>query len=240
VASITLTQVAQFAALELGVLDSGEGLSAQQLADFLYSINAAIDNRSSEQAEVLSVLIATFVLTAAQKSYTIGTGQNFDTARPVAITAAQHILTVSAHPYETPIEVQHARQWAANMDRGSSSLVVRKLFYDRQFPTGNVYLSPIPLTASSIELTMWQPLGQFADATTPLTVPPGYSDWYNLLGCICMAPQFEMAVPASVTARYEDEIGRIRNLNAQLLGQAPPAGQTSAVETPGTPPVVGQ
>lgn len=238
--TLTLTQVAQFAALELGVLDSGESLSAQQLSDFLFNLNNAIDNRSSEQAEVLAVTIAQFTLAGGTQVYVIGTGQTWNVTRPVAITAAQHLLTVSAHPYETPVEVQNARGWAANQDRGSSSLVVRKLFYDRQFPYGNVYVSPIPLTASSIELTMWTPLTQFADTTTPITIPPGYADWYGLLGAICMAAQFEMAVPASVTARYEDEIARIRNLNAGLLGTSPPAGQASAESTPGTPPVVGQ
>jgi len=236
-ATLTLTQVAQFAALELGVLDSGESLSAQQLTDFLYNLNNAIDNRSNEQAEVLAVAIADFTLTANQQKYTIGTGQNFNTPRPVMITAAQHILPVAGETYQTPVEVQNARQWAANMDRGSTSLIVRKLFYDRQYPTGNVYLSPVPVTTSSVELTMWNPLPQFSDTTSALTIPPGYADWYNLLGAMVMAPQFEMTPGVPLTSRYQDEIARIRNMNASLLGEMPPSGQTSAAASPGEPPV---
>jgi len=234
----TLTQVAQFSALELGVLDSGESLSTQQLADFLFNINSAIDNWSNEQDGVPSVLISQFNLSAGQQKYTIGTGQNFNITRPVNITAAQHLLTFQTYPYETPVEVQNARGWAANQDRGSMSVVVRKLFYDRGYPTGNVYVSPIPLYATALEITSWQPLPQFADTTTALTIPPGYADFYNLLGAACMAPQFEMQVPAAVQSRFNDEIARIRNLNASLLGSTPPAGQDSAAAPQGV--VAGQ
>lgn len=231
--TLTLSAVADFAALELGVLDSGESISTQQLADFLYNLNNAIDNWSNEQDGVPSVLITSFALVASQQKYTIGTGQNFNITRPVNITAAQHLLTFQTFPYETPVEVQNARGWAANQDRGSMSIVVRKMFYDRGYPTGNVFVSPIPLYATSIELTTWQPLPQFADTTTPLTIPPGYADFYNLLGCLVMAPQFESQLPPTVQTRFTDEIARIRNLNASLLGSSPPAGQESAAAPQG-------
>lgn len=232
-ATLTLTQVATNAALQIGVMDSGEGLSAAQLADALFAVNNQIDNWSDESAMVMSLTITNFALVAATQSYTIGTGQTFNVTRPVAIPAAAYILTVSGNTYQGPIEMLNARQWASLPNRGSTSLVVTKAFYDRGFPTGRIYFSDIPAVTSGVDLTMWTPLTQFADATTPITIQPGYSDLYVLGACISMAPMFQKEVPKAVMARYQDEVARIRALNAQLLNDGPPTGSTSAVATQG-------
>jgi hypothetical protein len=79
--TLTLTQAATVAAQEIGVLDSGESLSTQQLADALVIANDllaswyraqvnTLDVLITEQTKTISVLVTAFLLSAG--TYTPG------------------------------------------------------------------------------------------------------------------------------------------------------------------------
>src|SRR6202030_4031961 len=107
---INLTSVATAAAQFLGVLDSGESLSAQQLTDALAATNALLDNWSTEQTMIPSLLRSVQNLTTAVQLYTIGAGQTWSMTRPVAIAAAALINSTGPG---IPIEVVHSGKWAS-------------------------------------------------------------------------------------------------------------------------------
>jgi hypothetical protein len=73
--SITLTNTANAAAQNLGVLDSGEGLSNQQLLDAKLAANQLLANWTVEQVRVLNAIVATFNL--AGGTYTPATTLQF-------------------------------------------------------------------------------------------------------------------------------------------------------------------
>lgn len=82
--SFSLTQVATAAAQFLGILDSGEGLSAQQLTDALAAANNLLDNWTVEQVRALNSILQTFTL--AGGIYTPGTILQFaDVTIPLAL-----------------------------------------------------------------------------------------------------------------------------------------------------------
>lgn len=83
-ASMTLTQAATAAAQFLGVLDSGEGLSAQQLTDALSAANNMLENWTREQVATLNAIVGTFTL--AGGFFTPGPVLQFpDNTTPVVI-----------------------------------------------------------------------------------------------------------------------------------------------------------
>lgn len=85
-ANLSLTAVAQAAVQFLGVLDAGEGLSAQQLADALAAANNLLDNWTVEQVRALNVILQTFTL--AGGTYTPGAVIQFpDTTTAIALPA---------------------------------------------------------------------------------------------------------------------------------------------------------
>lgn len=225
-ATLTLTAAATAAAQFLHVLDSGESLSAQQLADALAASNSLLDNWSSEEHMVPSLLLQTFALTGNQQSYTIGTGLNFNVARPVAIPAAAMIVTAYGSTQASEIKMLNAAEWASLPDRNSSSILVRSGFYDRALANAKVYFSPVPL-GGSVELTMWSALTQFADTTTAITIPVGYDRLIKLGLAIELAPQYDMAPSETLVAMFADAVARVRSLNAQLLGNAAAAPQAA-------------
>lgn len=228
--SINLTSIATAAAQFLGVLDSGESLSSQQLTDALNATNDLLDNWSSEQTMIPALLRSVQTLTSAVQLYTIGTGQTWNMARPVAIVAAQ--MTNPSGP-GSPIEIVNAGKWASLPDRQRLSWLVTHLFYDRGNPNGNVLVSPVPQGAGlSVEIESWVPLTQFADLTTPITLPPGYQRPLKIAVAVELAPQFSVPISKELAQMYQDALARIRNLNAELVGTEPAAGQVDASSTP--------
>lgn len=231
--SVSLTQCANSATEYLGARDVGETLSTDMLDQAREVANSILDNWSSEGVMIPSLVVASFALVANQQSYTIGTGGNFNAVRPVAIVAAAMLNTIYATSLQSGIEVLDAVKWASIPDRGSSSAIVKALFYDRanNAGLGKVYLSPIPI-GGSIELTSWSPLTQFADNTTPITLPPGYELPFKTVLAITLAPKYDVSpTPALITAA-QDALARIRELNAQLTGTQGPTGQSSAQSQP--------
>lgn len=77
-ALVNLTQVATGAAQFLGVLDSGESLSAQQLSDAQLWANALLDNWFIEQVRTINTIVQNFTLSAG--TYTNGAAPNFPDA----------------------------------------------------------------------------------------------------------------------------------------------------------------
>lgn len=221
-----LTTVATAAAQLLGVMDSGESLSTQQLNDTLAIVNNFLDNWSSEESMIAPIVRQTFVTVAATQTYTIGTGQAINVTRPVAVAAAAgSSATIPGYG----IEVVNALKWAGIEDRQAQSWRIRALFYDRGNPTGTIYLSPIPIGILTVELWIWAALPQFADLTTGITTfPPAYLRAIEHQCAVEIAPMFSMSPSADLMANRDDAIARIKNLNAQLLGSAVPALQTSA------------
>jgi hypothetical protein len=232
VATLTLTQALTAALQYLGVLDAGETPATQMLTDALPAMNNLLDNWSSEQVMIPGLLLQVFNLVSGTQSYAIGSGQTFNVAQPMAIIAAELLNTMNAISFATPVEVVNALKWGQIADRNQSNSIVKYLFYDRsRSATAKVSLSPVPL-GGTLELTMWVPLTQFADATTPITITPGYFRVIELGLAIEIAPQYDVTPSQTLMQNYADALARVRNLNAELVGSEPAAGQVLASSTP--------
>lgn len=227
--SVNLTTVATAAARWLGILDSGEGLSNQQLLDAEAAANNMFDNWSSEGVFIYQdTLTAAIPLVTGTQKYSIGAAQTINVARPVKIQAASFTNTSGVGG---EIEIVDEKKWAAIPDRQSQSNIIRYLFYDRGFPTGFVYLSPVPLSNNpALEIHTWAPLTQFTDLTTAISIIPGYLRMIELGLAIEIAPQYEMAPSQTLMALYQDAVERVRRLNAGLLGDIPPEVAMQAAE----------
>lgn len=216
--SVNLTALANAAAQQLGVLDSGEGLSAQQLTDTLATANNIFDNWSAEGLFAVADLLTTFPTVAGTQLYTIGAGQTIALARPVRIVAAA--FRNSAGPGGA-MKVFNEKEWADLPDRQRQSWVLDGLFWDRGNPLGNVYVSPVPIGVLTVEFHSWVPLTQFADVTTAITFAPGYQWMATLAVAIGVANAFDVTPSQTLLTLFADAAGRIRKLNASLIGEIP-------------------
>ena len=219
----SLTQLVTAAVQDIGALDSGGTLSAQQLADGLIVANNWLDNHSSQELDILSSVLTSVALTNGVQQYTLP-GQR-------AMKVVSAALRLGAGP-GSGIEVLDAERWSRVPDRQAQSYLTRFCFYDRQYPSASVYCSPVPLGGATAELTVWAPLVQFPDTTTVITIIPGYLRFITLGVAIDIAPQYDVAPTPTLMSNYADAMANVRGLNADLLRQIPttpspaaPAGQ---------------
>jgi hypothetical protein len=212
----TLTQAATVAAQFLGVLDPGESLSAQQLADALAACNNMLDNWSSDEGMILQSAELSFNTVASTGNYTIGPAMTIPIATaPRAVKAAHGVLTSGP---STPIQVVNLDQWNAIPDRESLSWHPRALYHDHGSPTGTVYLAPKPIGILAVKLSVWSALTAFPDATTPVTLLPGYERLIKIGLAIELAPQYDINPSQTLMALHSDALTRVRALNAKIMG----------------------
>lgn len=238
--TITLTALATAAALDMGGVDPGEGLNATQLALLLTQGNQMLASWSIDQRFILSLLVTSNLpLTSGTIAYTIGSGGAFNLVRPAAIISATALITTAASTAYTatgdpqfapaaagstmavPLKILTSQEFAEFPNRNLHQPFPKGLFYDRgnSAGLGNVFIVPITL-GGTLEIETWQPLGEFVDATTPLTLPdPAYAEMMEY-GLALRSTQIFPGVPIPewVKVGYDDASKRVMTLNAQLVG----------------------
>ena len=188
-------------ALELiGVLDPSEPLSAADLTSALRTFNFMLDSWNTEKLTIYALVRNSLTLTAGQQSHTVGPAGDLDIPRPQSIEQGQAFITGGTlGTTEREIEIYNQHQWAAILDKSTSSIPSR-LYYETAFPLGVIWLDPKPDVAYSLLLYTEQMLAQaFMDSVnSDVALPPGYAEAivHNL--AIRLAPEFGKEPPAAV------------------------------------------
>lgn len=183
---------------KISVLGSGQSLPAEEAADALVQLNAMIDSWNVEGWNGYTQVREVFSLTAGVTSYTIGSGGDFDTTRPVRIIAA--FLRQTGSNIDYSIELIDAAAYA-NADKEQNGGLPCALYYDGNFPLGNILLVGAPVAGYSLYIYSYKENTQFTTINTDIDLPPGMEQAlvYNL--AVYMAPEYEKE--ASDTVKYE-------------------------------------
>lgn len=197
----------------LGELRTGRQASAEESADALTRLNNLLTSWSAAGLPVYQVTRESFTLAGAA-SYTIGTGQTFNTARPLKIKAA----SVSTGTVEQPCSIITAEQWSMIQDKAAAGKFADALFWDGGSPNGNIYLYPKP-TAGNLILYTIKALSEFATLGTTVALPAGYERalTYNL--AVDIAPSYNRQVSQEIAQIATQSLASLSQLNAQVLGE---------------------
>ena len=209
--NLTLTGAANIAGLDLGILDSGEGLSTQQIADALGYGNQLIDSWSTDRLMAVGVQVANINLIGGTSAYAVGAPV------PAAIESAS---VITSNGPVMPVRICNALEWEQIPNREKISALVKCLFYDR---AGYIHLSPVP-SGGALEYTWWSALPLFADAATALSMSPGYARMFTKALAMEMAAQMSVKVSESLAHSYQEAMANVRTLNMSNFGTNPPAG----------------
>lgn len=205
----------------IGVLASGETASAAEAADGLVILNQMIDSWNAERLSVFHILpngrstdTNTFALVPSQQDYTMGTGGNFNVARPAKIERASiEYLANPAQPLELPLEILDYAGWQAIPLKVTTSNIPRYVYIDNAFPLRNLRFWPVPSEVHNAILYYWNALTQFTALITDLTFPPGYLKAlrYNL--AVDLAPEYGRSVPIEVAVQATQSKAKIKSMN---------------------------
>jgi hypothetical protein len=202
-------------------------LTGTNYAEGLTILQNMMDEWATERLTIYTVQMYTVALAAGQGGavpYTIGPGGQFDLPWPSRIERAsvQLISENAAAPIELEMSILTLYGWQNIPQKNIQSAFPLWLYYDGEFPLGNVYVWPIPTQINNLILYLWQVLSQPATLATELFLPFGYTNALEY----CLAREFAIRWPerASMSQdammRAMETRDKIRALNVPILDLA--------------------
>lgn len=173
---------------KIGVVLKSESPDADEAVDGLSALNAMLSSWSNESLLVYSRVTETLSLVGGTALYTIGSGQTFNTVRPINIVEAHVTIgTIDYHLEIIPDDVYNAIP-----DKSSQGTPVF-LNYSNEFPAGKIRLYPVPSAAYSLTILSEKPLVTLA-LTDTLALPAGWERAliYNL--AVEIAPEYGVQI----------------------------------------------
>jgi len=181
----------------LGVIAQGETPSSQESADALSALNDMIDGWSNDGLLLFDRTIESLSIGTASV-YSIGSGGDFNTTRPIRLISAN--FKESGQNVEYPLRIFTSQQWMGLIDKTLTSNIPLGIYYNDKNPLGYIYPYPILSAAGTLVLESDKPLSSFSAISDTLTLPPGYNRAlrYNL--AVELAPEYGMSVSDVVAA----------------------------------------
>lgn len=198
-----------------GVLANGETQDPSEANDALVILNQMIDAWGAEHLNVFTLSRNTFSLVSGTQNYTLGTGGNFNIARPSRIDYVSILsLANAAQPLEIPIQYLTDPQWQEVPVKNIQGSLPNKVYDDGGFPLRTLSYFPIPnVTTVQTVIGSWQALSQWATLVTDNTFPPGYLEAikYNL--ALRIAAEWPGNISPAAIALAGSSLARIKAAN---------------------------
>lgn len=138
--------------------------------DGLSALNAMLSSWSNDSLFCYARVWEPLALASGTASYTIGTGQTFNTVRPIAILDGCY--TRMSPSYDQPIDVISDALYNNILDKTTPGRP-RVLNYDNGFSTGTIRIWPVPDQTYSLFLLSEKPLVALTLNQTVI-LPPGW------------------------------------------------------------------
>ena len=217
----------------LGVIGQGETPATSDSDDARSILNTMIENWNIQDMNVLPRRVGSFSISGSADSYTIGSGQTWNTTRPTRILAAQHVI---ASGVANPVKVVDEAEFVALTNYSQAGGAIAALYYTNTntgaFTAGTVYIAPRGSNGQTINLYMLDSLPTFSDLVTTVALPTGYDQAiiYNL--AVAIAPMFGRSakVTPELAQQAADSLAAIRAANMAAKLGTPPGGPVSAAQ----------
>jgi hypothetical protein len=197
----------------IGVLATGETPSAAEQADALSALNDMLQSWSTENLFIPNVVRESFSLVAGQQAYTMGTGGNFSTTRPVDIDQA-FIQDPGSNPIsELPVRILTESEWAAIQVKGTQSTYPTQLYPEGTYPLETLNLWPVPSQTCTLVLYTKKLLTGTLVAGDTLSLPPGYSRALRYALALEIAPEYGRTPSDLIVATAAKAVENIKSKN---------------------------
>lgn len=174
-------------------------------------LNRMLDSWSAENLLIYDQAQEVFNFTSGQETYTIGSGGDFNTTRPVSVNLA-YVRDTSGN--DIPVEVLGFADYASIISKQVQSTIPLAVYYNSSVPLGSLSFWPIPTnTTYRFVLWSWKVLSSFTNLTDNIVFPPGYEDAIevNLAVRICIA--YNRDVPVELQKWANQSKGQIKRIN---------------------------
>ncbi len=164
---------------------AGESASSEDAFDAMKSLITMIDSWSIQNQLVYTESRENFALTVGDGEYTIGSGGDFNTVRPIEIIAA----FVRIDNIDYSLDIIGAGQYAEIPDKSAQG-IPNSMYFDGNFPLSNILLYPIPNQSMTLHIYSKKPLTNFTSLDDVLNAPAGYERAFVYNLAIEIAPEY--------------------------------------------------
>ena len=186
-------------------------LTAAETADCLRKFNDLLENLSTQNLAVYGQADQSFNTVAGQATYTIGTGGNWNTTRPVRINGAYSTISGALFPAE---EMSQA-EYNAIAVKAQAGAYASNFLYVNDFPLGLVTLWPVPDAVVAMTFSIDRVLTAVASASAAISFPPGYAHMFTTNLAVLLGPLFgkKMAQYPELVAEARTSLGDVKRAN---------------------------
>ena len=175
----------------LGVYGPGDTVSAADAQRGLSTLTDMMDVWSNESLICYANTSNSFNLIPGQSAYTIGTGGNINTTRPLRVENQAGSAFLTDNQGNTYLmDVLDQMSWNIRTSSSVNSDLPDTLFYDPQYPLGIINIWPLPNQAYLCTFLSFQQLGDFSSLSTVFSLPPGYKRAITTNLAISLKPYF--------------------------------------------------
>jgi hypothetical protein len=207
----------------------GQTVSTDDQTFALRSVNRLLDSWSAQKLSPIGVKYQQYLLTGAA-SYTYGVGKTWSAVtRPIKIKAAS---SITANNIESAVHVVTAEEWVSIRDKSRTGLFIRDLLYDGGYPSGNVYVTPMP-ASGTCALWTYEAITDFVNLTDPVVLPPGYETALVKAFAMELCIPFGRPIPEGLPQMAQAAMLTIQTLNSEVLGIPMPGAPAQPPEPGG-------
>lgn len=188
----------------------GEQLSNEDANDALEVLNDLLDSWSTDEAFVYASPENIFTFTANKFQYSIGTGGDFNTQRPLRITSAYTRFSGLDFGIEVTLDEGRYNSILLKNQPAPWPLV---LWYNPTYPLGLLNFYPAPADSGELHLFTDQILAQFPSLTTVVSLPQGYTRAIKWALAKELAAEFGFPLTEAVKTHAKEAIDMIKSLN---------------------------
>jgi len=182
----TALQLVTSALRKIGAVAAGEAPDADEQADALAALNQIVESWNLQGLALYRRENVAYSLVPSQQVYTIGSGANFNGARPITINGA--FVTRAGIDY--PVEVLTQSQWNGILYKSLSSQLPSGVYYEPAYPIGTVRVWPVPLEGLTITLSVNMQISPVASIGATIALPPGYERALVYALAVDLAPEY--------------------------------------------------
>jgi hypothetical protein len=185
--------------------------STAEVAHGLDAANALLDSWSLERLKQYKTVLSSFTTANGTASYTIGTGQTWDTSQPIEIENAY----VRADDNDYFVEPIKRREYLKIANKTKSGRPI-KLYFERGDSAGTVYLWPVPTAAETIWLDMRKGIATYAAVGDTVTLPSGYERALVWNLALELAPDYETEPSEMIKQMAAQSLAAIFDINSPV------------------------
>lgn len=225
-ATQTWNDIIGLALRDSGVAAAGQTPSPQMAQDAKQRVNMMISAWKRKRWLVYHLLDISCACTGAT-SYGIGPGQPLNTPRTDKIEAAYIRQTVPALPLpvDYPLHpIASYENYSAIALKGLTASPPDSFFFDTGYPTGLVYLFPVPNQNWELHVLVKAVLDSIVNLTDTVNLPDEYQEAIYSNLCIRLCSAFRIPPDPIMVRLAKASLHTLRVANSQVPAMNMPAG----------------